>query len=203
MQKSEVRTAATHFGLPVAKRPDSQGLCFLGDVSMSEFLSRFMKVEQGDILDMEGKIVGKHGGAALYTIGQRHGFSVRLLALSLSKGSVPHYVVAVDTKTNTIRVSPHREDAAIKSVKMCDMHWLQKPIDPLRLRSGQVAQGKPLLPAEVFAQARYRETPIKVSISEVNDVYTVTFSVPHIAAPGQSLVLYEGEKCLGGGTIIL
>ena len=189
MQKSDVRDLAGRRRLPVAKRPDSQGLCFLGDVSIPEFLSRFIKVTPGDVVDMRGAVVGKHDGAALYTIGQRHGFTpYHFLHQKSGKGfTAPLYVVAIDTKANTIRVSPNREDAAVKKVNIRDMHWLQKPT----------------LPLTALAQTRYRETPVEVSVIEENGAYTAHFKAPHIAAPGQSIVLYAGEQCLGGGIVAL
>ncbi len=170
-QKSQVRAMAERFGLPVAKKADSQGLCFVGDVSIPEFLSRYISVEPGKVLDMSGKEIGSHDGAAFYTIGQRHGFRV--------ESSEPHYVVAVDIATNTIRVSTKREDAARKSPRIIDPNWLEK------------------VDGEVEVQTRYRETPVIAAIR--NEV--VEFREPHIFSAGQSLVAYRGDVCLGGGII--
>src|SRR3989344_2576606 len=88
LTKHEVRALAKRFGLPNSGKPDSQGLCFVGDVSMEEFLARFIPLIPGSVVDVSGKTIGEHQGAALYTVGQRHGFS--------SSGSAsmrPHYVV--------------------------------------------------------------------------------------------------------------
>src|SRR6202044_1789497 len=95
--KPRVRALAKKFGLPNADRPDSQGLCFVGDVSLKDFLSRYITLVPGDVVDEGGKVVGTHDGAALYTIGERHGFS--------APGTVPQYVVGVDVSRNSVRIS--------------------------------------------------------------------------------------------------
>jgi tRNA-specific 2-thiouridylase len=174
LQKSEVRTLAKKFGLPNAERPDSQGLCFVGHVSMKDFLGRFIALTRGDVVDESGEIIGVHDGAALYTVGERHGFT--------SSGSAPRYVVATDIARNIVRVSTDKKDAERSSVALSDVHWVGE---------------RPAFPLIVSAQARYREKPFRVSVSQAE----AAFDEPHIAAPGQSLVLYDGEKCLGGGVI--
>lgn len=179
MLKSEVRKEAARFGLPVAHKPDSQGLCFVGAVTMRDFLSRFIPLERGPVIDMRRRIIGEHEGAALYTLGQRHGFS----ALD---SSVPHYVVARDVETNTLQVSSVREDAAQKTIFVPDMHWIHR---------------QPDLPYEALVQARYHEEPVKATLLRQESGVLVEFAQPHIASPGQSLVIYQGEVCMGGGTI--
>jgi tRNA-specific 2-thiouridylase len=178
LQKSEVRSFARQFDLPVRNKPDSQGLCFVGDVSMSEFLKRFLAVEPGPVIDASGQRIGEHEGAALYTVGQRHGFS--------AGGGAPHYVIAVDTRTNTLVVSKRREDAGRTAVSIRDMHW--------------VGKASPL-PIEATAESRYRELPAPVRLEEEGGGIRAHFRVPHVISPGQSLVVYQGELCLGGGTI--
>lgn len=178
MKKTEVRAKAQVLDLPVARKSDSQGLCFVGEVSIKDFLKRFIPVEVGPVLDMKGNKIGEHEGAALYTVGQRHGFSAH--------GDVPYYVVAVEAASNTLRVSKHREDAARSKVILTDVHWV-----------GSI----PSFPFTVDVQARYHETPVRAEISKLNEKIHVKFSEPHIAAPGQSLVIYDGECCLGGGVI--
>lgn len=181
LQKSEVRKLAVRFNLPVAMRPDSQGLCFVGDISMNEFLGRFMSLTPGPVINTEGKIVGEHKGAALYTVGQRHGFTV-------SKNGEPYYVMRTDLATNTIFVSHSRDDAAQSVVLVRNMHWVNSPVE---------------MPCEALAQARYRETPVAVRLENGPDALRVTFHTPHIVAPGQSLVIYHGDECVGGGIISL
>ena len=178
MLKTEVRALAQKFNLPVSRKPDSQGLCFVGEVSMADFLKRFIPVVRGPVV-CEGQIVGEHEGAALYTVGQRHGFSA-------TGADHPYYVVKIDISTNTLSVSPHREDAAQAKVELHDVHWVYR---------------EPMLPHTLLAQARYHEQPIAVTLGRQEGKLFVTFEKPHIVSPGQSLVLYEGDVCLGGGII--
>lgn len=181
LTKTQVRAEARRFNLPVAERPDSQGLCFVGDVSMPEFLSRFIPVAPGQVVDESGTVVGEHEGAAFYTIGQRHGFTLHPNA---PKG--PLYVVAVDIKDNTIRVTRRREDAARESLALRGLHWIHRAA---------------ALPLKVSVQARYRETPFGATLAREGDQIIAKFAAPHIATAGQSLVFYHDDVCLGGGVI--
>lgn len=175
--KPEVRKLAQKFNLPVAAKKDSQGLCFVGDVTMRDFLAHYLPLERGSVLDEQGKVVGEHDGAALYTLGERHGFRIS----SKSAHETPHFVTAIDTGRNTITVSPDTSKAARTSVKLIDSNWFSLPTASARYA----------------AQARYRETPVACTI-EGN---TVIFEKPHLAPPGQSLVIYDGDKVIGGGII--
>jgi tRNA-specific 2-thiouridylase len=180
MTKPEVRAAAKRFALPVAERPDSQGLCFVGDVSMSDFLRRFIELKEGSVLDREGEIIGTHEGAALYTVGQRHGFTIT----RSEESKAPHYIVAVDTKSNTVTVSSERSDSTTKEVRLEDPHW--------------IGNG-PLLSGIHAAQTRYREKPVRVELSSGEGEFVATFEEPHLVSHGQSLVFYDEDICLGGG----
>lgn len=179
MMKADVRKHALRFDLPIARKPDSQGLCFVGEVSMRDFLARFLPVAQGPVRTREGKLIGEHEGAALYTIGQRHGFVTAGV-------SVPHYVTGIDVAKNTVYVSARREDAARSSVTLGQVTWVYR--EPAQWRGFR-------------AQARYHEEPVGVTLEKKNSQFVVTFDAPHIASPGQSLVLYSGEECVGGGVI--
>ncbi|MDB5238491.1 MAG: tRNA-specific 2-thiouridylase MnmA [Candidatus Kaiserbacteria bacterium] len=180
MTKPEVRAKAKALDLPVADKHDSQGLCFIGDVSMRDFLKRFITVEEGAVLNTKGEAIGRHDGAALYTLGQRHGFVVEGLP-----AQKPQYVTALDTTKNTITVSENKLDAACTRVRVREITWVGK---------------LPKLPVRVLAQSRYRETPVSVTVERTDDVY-VTFDEPHIASPGQSIVFYDGDICLGGAIV--
>lgn len=177
LTKPDVRSLAEKFGLPVARKKDSQGLCFVGDVTMRDFLAHYIPLEKGAALDEEGAIIGEHDGAALYTLGERHGFRIH----SKSADELPRYVIAVNTEKNTITVSPDRQKALRTRTKLIDVNWVRTPTPG----------------AEYTAQARYHEEPVFCTIA--NDV--VTFQEPHLAPPGQSLVVYDGDICLGGGII--
>lgn len=172
MPKSDVRSLAEQFDLPVAKKKDSQGLCFVGDITMRDFLGHYLSLEKGRVLDESGKEIGEHDGAALFTLGERHGFRI--------SASEPHYVIGVDVAANTITVSTQKEKAARLEVQLIDTNWFEKPGD-----------------GEYTAQARYREAPISCRIEGDR----VRFMEPHLAPPGQSLVIYDGDKVVGGGII--
>ncbi|MFZ2887115.1 MAG: tRNA 2-thiouridine(34) synthase MnmA [Minisyncoccia bacterium] len=178
LTKPEVRALAEKFNLPVAKKHDSQGLCFVGDITMRDFLAHYVTLEKGKVLDENGTEIGEHDGAALYTLGERHGFRIN----AQTSHEVPHYVIAVDTKTNTITVSTDRTRAMRAEIKLLDKSWVNEA---------------PKDEASLSAQARYRETPMTCVFK--ND--GVTFDQPHLAPPGQSLVLYDGDKLVGGGII--
>ena len=179
LTKTEVRLLAKRYGLPNAGRPDSQGLCFVGDVPMKDFLARYIPLARGPVLDMKGEVVGEHEGAALYTIGQRHGFDVD------GADNVPHYVVSLDMKTNTVVVSPLKEDAMRRALAVKDLHWIL-PIE---------------LPLSCTAQVRYRGEAGRCTIREEGDSFIVEFAEPIIGSRGQSVVFYREEECLGGGLI--
>jgi len=182
LKKNDVRALAQEFDLPNAARKDSQGLCFVGDISLGEFLKRFITVLPGNVVDANGSLVGTHEGAALYTIGQRHGFEI---SVPSPEGNV-HYVTKVDVSTNTITVSADREDAARKECTLNNLHWLTDI---------------PTFPFKTEVATRYQEKVFEATIEPVGRGYRVIFSEPHICSPGQSLVMYKGEQCLGGDVI--
>ena len=191
MLKSQVRALARKFDLPVAEKPDSQGLCFVGEISMAEFLKRFISVEPGEVL-CEGKVVGGHEGAALYTVGQRHGLTLRSMPAA---GAGPYYVTSTNVAKNQVHVSLRREDAERPSCMLSDVHWVYR---------------EPKLPRTVQVQARYHEQSVGATITKEPQGFVATFERPHIVSPGQSLVFYqpsgkadEGDVCLGGGIISL
>ncbi|MEK7133892.1 MAG: tRNA 2-thiouridine(34) synthase MnmA [Patescibacteria group bacterium] len=178
--KKDVREKARRLGLPQAEKPDSQGLCFVGEVSMADFLSRFIPLVPGPVL-LNGSAIGEHQGAALYTVGQRHGFLTHRAPLP-----GPYYITRIDVSTNTLFVSLKRSDAARSSVSLERIHWISH---------------ERTLPLKACAQARYREQPVVTTLSKTPKGILATFEEPHIISPGQSLVLYDAEVCLGGGII--
>ncbi len=184
MKKSEVRERANSFKLPVAAKHDSQGLCFVGDVSMRDFLRRFINTENGPVVDMHGRTIGEHEGAALYTIGERHGF----VTTDTNATHSPHYVIGINVHTNTITVSEQRSDAEDTKVIVADVHWIHRA---------------PVSGSPIEAQARYREKSVSVSLKPgtIRDTAIVESAEPRIFPPGQSLVFYRGDVCLGGGVI--
>ena len=179
--KSEVRQMAVRFDLPVATKRDSQGLCFIGDVSMKDFLARYIPVTPGPVLNTRGQRIGEHHGAVLVTIGQRHGFM-----LTGNEARKPHYVVSIAADRNEIVVSPNRKDAAVMEVALRDLSWVSE---------------LPLEGDRIEVQARYREQTVNATIMRIDDDIRVRFDEPHIAPPGQSLVVYKSRECIGGGVI--
>lgn len=175
--KKEVRALAKRFGLPQAQRPDSQGLCFVGDVTMDELLSRFLQLRDGVVRKKDGAIIGTHRGAALYTIGQRHG-------LTTTEGG-PWYVTRVDTTANEIWVSAEKGDCAHKEFVLRDVLWYGAPR------------------ASYMAQTRYRdEAYVCTLLSHTEkEQMRVVFSAPVIASPGQSVVGYDGEQLIWSGVV--
>lgn len=181
MKKARVRALAREFELSNAARKDSQGLCFVGDITLPEFLKRFITVTPGDVVDTKGNIIGLHKGAALYTIGQRHGFEVR----GAFAGKI-HYITAIDVKKNVVQISENRADAAKEHIVVQDTHWINNP---------------PSFPFETDIETRYQEKPFCARLEKEGETLHVHFSEPHVCSPGQSLVIYQDKECLGGGVI--
>lgn len=180
--KAAIRKEAEHAGLPTFAKADSQGICFLGEINMKEFLKQYAKTVPGNILDTNGNIIGTHDGALLYTIGERHGFTV---TRSTHKG-VPQYVVAKDLALNTITVATTLRTAQGTKIRLHHINWISAPRETCE------------------AQFRYRQTPFHVQIEEKSDhtgTLSVTDSSIEIPSAGQSCVFYDGDVCLGGGII--
>jgi tRNA-specific 2-thiouridylase len=185
MQKAEVRKLAEKFGLPQATRKDSQGLCFLGKVDMKEFLSRYIPQKRGDVLNEKEEIIGYHNGAFFFTIGERHGFVVT----KKSDKETPLYVVTKNVEENTITVSQKHfgrsSKMLLKEVELKDVNLINE------------IKNKNLL-----CRIRYRQEKIPCKIEKQNEKVKVIFDKPQMGvSAGQSLVLYDGEICLGGGII--
>lgn len=180
--KPEVRELARKFKLPTAEKKDSQGICFLGDVDVRDFLKRQVKTAPGDVLDEQGSVIGVHEGALLYTLGQRHGFTV----FARRPDEERHYIVAKDIERNAITVSeePRAPVFTVSEVTLDDVNWIANP---------------PREAVSYGARFRYRQ-PLQPCRLEKQDMWNVMFDEPQAAvAPGQSLVLYDADVCLGGG----
>lgn len=183
MLKSEVRSKAADLGLVTADKKDSVGICFVGEIGIKEFLKNYVDHRPGSIVDQHGAEVGQHDGAIFYTIGQRHGLGVG--------GGLPYYVTGKNMNSNTVFVTSNIDDDNLWSnnVKLVNLHWINGPPE-----SGQ----------EYDVVVRYQSKPIKVTLSDIsgdNAILNLTAPIKAIT-PGQSTVIYDGDRCLGGGIIV-
>lgn len=181
-KKTEVRVLASKFGLPTASKPDSQGICFIGEVSVKDFLGQYIKAKPGPIKTLEGIEIGQHEGAVFYTMGQRHGLSVG--------GGKPYYVVGKDMKANVLFVTDDPAHASLHrdEFTLLDAHWIgTKPTT----KTHQV-------------RTRYRGPLLNGKITEAKGKNKVKLAEPERAVtPGQSAVVYDGQRVVGGGIISL
>jgi tRNA-specific 2-thiouridylase len=181
LTKPEVRKLARKLGLATAEKKDSQGICFVGKVGIREFLEQFVETEPGAIIDGDGREVGQHDGALFYTIGQRHGLDVG--------GGLPYYVVGKDMAKNEVYVTTDLDDQRL---------WRRQ----LQLASLHFIDGKPAA-GEYQARMRYRAPLVggSLELNGENALLTLHEDVRAVT-PGQSAVLYNGDRCLGGGIVI-
>lgn len=179
LKKEQVRKLAKTFNLHTADKKDSQGICFLGDVDIIDFLSHYIKSEVGVVLNVQGETVGSHKGAVYYTLGERHGFEV----MSKDTASKPSYVVAKDIIKNTITIS--NDELEI-------MAYTKKSVQIERVNLDDSA-----IDHKVLAKVRYRQKKFEVELKQGEVLLSETQTV----APGQSIVFYDGSMCLGGAII--
>jgi len=188
LEKPQVRALAREAGLATAEKKDSTGICFIGERDFREFLARWLPAQPGVMLTPDGRAVGEHPGVFYFTLGQREG-----LNLGGVRGfkAAPWYVVGKDVERNILYVDQGHDSPWLKSSTLVSqpMHWIH---------------GAP--PAARFhchAQTRYRqpEEPCQVSVEDSGHLL-VRFERPQRAVtPGQSVVLYQGDACLGGAVI--
>jgi len=190
--KPQVRDIAKKVKLPTAEKKDSQGICFLGDISVSDFLESYIKSKKGKIVTVDGDVIGEHKGAEFYTIGQRHlGISNIKYQKSKSGGNrKPYYVVSKDVKKNIVVVAEGSENIELfkKEVGLINVHFINTEI----------------LNTSVLARVRYRQPTSEARIIKKNkNEYALTFKKPQkFIAPGQSAVFYTKKmEMLGGGII--
>lgn len=176
--KSEVREMARERGLWTASKKESMGVCFVGNVGMREFLSQYVETMPGDIIEKEsGKKLGRHEGAIFYTLGQRHGLELG--------GGLPYYVVGKNMDKNEVYVSRNIQDENLirMSVGLEGLQWIRDV---------------PTMNQKLQARVRHRGVLVDATL----DGATLTLSSPERAiTPGQSVVLYDGDVCLGGGIV--
>ena len=195
--KPQVREIARKAGLPTAEKKDSQGICFLGKITLADFLKRYIPGKPGWVMSTAGKILGTHEGAQFYTIGQRQGIG----NVKHAKGNrvhAPVYVADKDMGRNVVIVAEGADNSALyrNSVTLTDINFIS-PVPPSLIRANKrIGENK----IQVLARVRYRQ-PLTPATLRGN---TLVFSKPQrFVAPGQSAVFYsKTHELLGGGVII-
>ena len=184
IKKSKVREIALEAGLATAKKKDSTGICFIGERDFKTFLSQYLPAQPGNMETFDGEVVGKHDGLMYYTIGQRHG-------LGIGGAGEPWFVIGKDLKRNVLIVgqSFHNEKLYSTSIMATDISWVSNNEKPSSF--------------ECTAKFRYRQPDNKVTVQLVDGhKVKVTFHEPiRAVTPGQAVVFYHEDECLGGGTI--
>lgn len=183
-EKPKVREIAKKLGLNTAEKKDSQGICFVGKVGIKEFLQQFVSTEPGNIIDQHGKIIGEHDGALFYTIGQRHGLN--------TGGGLPYYVVGKHMDKNEVYVTTDLQDARLwhQGFEISAPHWINQ---------------EPRETGTYMVRTRYRAELIPVtSLTKLDDGNWRLTLQDEVRAltPGQSAVLYENDRVVGGGIVL-
>lgn len=189
LQKSEVRRIAEEAGLATAKKKDSTGICFIGERNFSKLLGEFLPAQPGEMVTLDGEVKGNHFGLMNYTIGQRKGLGIG----GDGKSNEPWFVIGKDLKTNTLLVGQgyHNEHLYANSLDASKLSF----VDDISDRSDEF---------HCTAKFRYRQkdTGVTVKFNEDRTKVEVIFDEPVRAiTPGQEVVFYDGEECLGSGTI--
>lgn len=183
IQKKIVRKLASWYKLPTAIKKDSQGICFIGEIDMKEFLKHYIDEKTGEVVNENGKVIGRHNGVLLYTLGERHGFTIT------EKGTndLPYYIIKKDVEKNILVVSQTLGTSnASQEIKLIDCVWREDPTEK-----------------KYTAQIRYHGDLKLCTLNKTGkDTYTVVFDQndPTIA-PGQSVVVYDNSVCIGGGIV--
>ncbi|WP_279386473.1 tRNA 2-thiouridine(34) synthase MnmA [Paenibacillus xerothermodurans] len=187
LPKPEVRAIAENAGLATAKKKDSTGVCFIGERNFKEFLSGYLPAKPGEMRTVDGELKGRHDGLMYYTLGQRQG-----LGIGGAGNGEPWFVADKDLKNNILYVVQGDKHPRLysKGLTATDVNWI----------SGNL----PKEPLHCTAKFRYRQPDqgVTVTFDEASGTCQVTFDEPQKAiTPGQSVVFYDGEVCLGGATI--
>ncbi len=193
--KPEIRKIAKRAGIVTAEKKDSQGICFLGQVDVFDFLREYIPQKPGDVVTVDGDVVGQHKGLAFYTIGQRH-TGIDFNPPKHLKDHAPFYVARKDEATNRLIVAEGNNNAALfaKEVMLTSVSFIDAD-----MRKHCVNGSLP-----VMARVRYRQPLSRATLFERNEQYDIVFDVPQkFVSEGQSVVFYDlrGEMMVGGGVI--
>ena len=188
LEKPEVRRLAAEAGLVTAEKKDSTGICFSGERKFRDVLARYLPAQPGEIVTPEGDVIGEHQGLMYYTLGQRQGLGIGGVA---DAPEAPWFVVGKDLEHNRlIAAQGHDHPLLFKPALVArQLHW--------------VADHPPSFPCTCTAKIRYRQPDQACTLSQIGpDTLEVRFESPQRAiTPGQSVVFYDGDDCLGGGII--
>ncbi|QIL46181.1 tRNA 2-thiouridine(34) synthase MnmA [Vagococcus coleopterorum] len=190
MEKPEVRALAEKAGLATAKKKDSTGVCFIGEKNFKEFLSKYLPAKPGKMMTEDGVVKGDHAGLMYYTIGQRQGLGI---GGSAGDSQEPWFAIGKDLKTNTLYVGQgfHHPTLYSTHLEASQVHFTTEVERPAEFKC--------------TAKFRYRQTDVGVTVKFAEGDQTkatVIFDEPVRAiTPGQAVVFYDGEECLGGGII--
>ncbi|RCU52418.1 tRNA 2-thiouridine(34) synthase MnmA [Corallincola holothuriorum] len=188
LEKPEVRRIAEQQDLVTAKKKDSTGICFIGERKFRDFLARYLPAQPGKIETVDGDIIGEHQGLMYHTLGQRKGLGIGGLKNSNDN---PWYVVDKDLERNVLLVAQGHDHPRLYSNGLVadQLHWVDRkgPQDTLRCT----------------VKTRYRQTDVPCTLKRLSeDTIEVRFDEPQAAVtPGQSVVVYQGDVCLGGAII--
>jgi tRNA-uridine 2-sulfurtransferase len=188
LQKTEVRRIARERGISVAAKRDSTGICFIGERPFGDFVSRWLPGRPGPIETGEGRVVGRHRGLPRYTLGQRSGLGIGGLA---GAGTAPWFVAAKELPRNVLVVVQGADHPALRcsGVAGTAPHW--------------IAGNAPSTSFACTARLRYRQADAACRVTITGGGVVARFDVPVSgAAPGQYVVFYDGEECLGGAAIM-
>ena len=188
LPKAQVRALAREAGLQVHDKKDSTGICFIGERDFRQFLGQYLPARPGEIRDPQGRVVGTHSGVFYFTLGQREGLGIGGVS---GRGTAPWYVVGKDVTANVLYVDQGHDSPYLQSQRLWSesAHW--------------IAGSAPARRFECTAQTRYRQRdePCWVEVADDGSLQ-VRFARPQRAVtPGQSLVLYQDQECLGGAVI--
>lgn len=185
LEKSEVRKIAEKYKLPTAKKKDSQGVCFLGPLDMKDFLKHYINEKEGNIENTKGEVIGKHQGSIFHTLGERHGLNIT----KKTSYDEPYYVVAKDFERNVLIVSQDKDEYK-KQNEFVELEniVIREEID---------------LNKNYTAQVRYHGEYLSIKIIEKNtkNLKIQFLKQDSALASGQSVVIYDGDICVGGGIV--
>lgn len=189
LEKKAVRMLGREFGLPNAEKKDSQGLCFMGAIDMKDFLKHYLSTKPGKVLDEEGRVIGTHDGAMLYTIGQRHGFQTEKRGAQ----EAPLFVISKNVEENTITVSA-------REIRTVSIDVTNIPLEEVNMIA---TTGEHFFSKTMMARIRYRGelSPVTFFDPVASSVCMMLPVTDEHIASGQSIVFYDGEECLGGAVI--